>query len=163
MSWYLQIHKASAVTHFIEKDIPAILRLTGSERCPPIERFYKRTDLVLNQHEFFSQQRADISVFSAAHDIICAEDGHNIARREKNGLVAFYLNSARNLYQDNECNKVDAKRVKTFEEPHKIKVSPQYDRALRNVLSLHKVCRYEKPNVPGDFIYICRCKGFMVL
>lgn len=152
--------KLSTVSHFLLKDIPAMLRYLGRERCPPTLSWYKRTDLVHHQKKSFEMQLLDVQVYSSAHDLICHDE--NICRRDTPGSICFFVNSSKYLYQDSELNKVTPKRVKLYEKAQNIKESATYPDVLRAVLSLHKVCRYEKPHITGSNVYICDCKAFQV-
>ena len=148
------------VSNFLSKDLPALLRLTGisPKRCPKYSDWYKRTELVLKQTEKYMSGIVHTSQISSAIDIVSADENMIERRSISDEAMTFFVNSSRNLYQDDRTkNKVTAARVKAFES--KTLRTDTWADAVFECLSLHVVKRFETETGP---VYLCDCKGFKV-
>jgi hypothetical protein len=148
------------VSNFLLKDLPALLRLTGisAKRCPEISDWYKRTEIVQNQKDLFLSGKSHPSQISAALDIIVSKDENMVERRGRSDdATMFFVNSSRNLYQDEMKNRVTVSRIKAFES--KTMRTETWDDAVFECLSLHVVQKFETETGP---VYLCDCKGFKV-
>ena len=151
-----------SVSYFLEKSIPAILTMLGSDRAPA--SFSKRTQLACFQKAFITEKKIPAAMFSAAENLI-AVDGNIYQQKEgpSKPHKVFFVNSSRFLIQDNDLNKVSSSRIKALAAAPGPTHSYQ---AMRKICtSLHSVVRYEDTTAEGGklFIFICtRCLGFQV-